>query len=70
MTMRLVSGWGTRMVRAVQAMSFLLLYTGVEGLTVKGIYALDPGYETFNLWASYEYGGFTFAAEYIYSEGG
>ncbi len=47
---------------------FLAAYTGVEGLTVKGIYALDPGYETFNLWASYEYGGFTFAAEYIYSE--
>ncbi len=47
---------------------FLAAYTGIEGLTVKGIYALDPGYETFNLWASYEYEGFTFAAEYIYSE--
>lgn len=47
---------------------FLVAYTGIEGLTVKGIYAADPGYDTYNVWASYEYEGFTFAAEYIYSE--
>jgi hypothetical protein len=39
-------------------------YTGVEDLTVKFIYADDPGYETFNTWASYDYGSFTFVAEY------
>ena len=39
-------------------------YTGVENLTVKFIYADDPGYETYNTWASYDYGHFTFAAEY------
>ena len=39
-------------------------YTGVENLTVKFIYADDPGYETYNTWASYDYGSFTFAAEY------
>jgi hypothetical protein len=39
-------------------------YTGVENLTVKFIYADDPGYETYNTWASYDYGDFTFAAEY------
>ena len=39
-------------------------YTGVENLTVKFIYADDPGYETYNTWASYDYGNFTFAAEY------
>ncbi|MGB0415406.1 MAG: hypothetical protein ACPGKS_01005 [Coraliomargarita sp.] len=47
---------------------FLAAYTGIEGLTVKGIYAMDPGYDTYNVWASYEIEGFTFAAEYIYSE--
>lgn len=47
---------------------FLAAYTGVEGLTIKGIYADDPGYKTYNLWASYEYEGFTFAAEYIVNE--
>ena len=47
---------------------FLAAYTGIEGLTIKGIYAADPGYDTYNVWASYEYEGFTFAAEYIYSE--
>ena len=39
-------------------------YTGIENLTVKFIYADDPGYETYNTWASYDYGNFTFAAEY------
>ena len=47
---------------------FLAAYTGVEGLTIKAIYADDPGYTTYNLWASYELGGFTFAAEYIINE--
>ena len=39
-------------------------YTGIEGLTATAVYANDPGYETLNLWASYEVGNFTFAAEY------
>jgi hypothetical protein len=43
-------------------------YTGVENLTVKFIYADDPGYETFNTWASYDYGDFTFVAEYTNTE--
>jgi hypothetical protein len=46
----------------------LLAYTGVEDLTVKFIYADDPGYESINLWASYDYGSFTFAAEYYNDE--
>ncbi|MCB1122133.1 MAG: hypothetical protein KJT03_11330 [Verrucomicrobiae bacterium] len=44
---------------------FLLAYTGVEGLTAKVIYADDPGYETFNFWASYEVGNLTLAGEYV-----
>lgn len=39
-------------------------YTGIENLTVKFIYADDPDYETYNTWASYDYGDFTFVAEY------
>jgi len=39
-------------------------YTGIEGLTATAVYANDPGYETVNLWAAYEVGDFTFAAEY------
>ena len=43
-------------------------YTGVENLTVKFIYADDPDYETYNTWASYDYGDFTFVAEYTNTE--
>jgi hypothetical protein len=53
---------------ADQSYEFLAAYTGVENLTVKVIYADDPGYETTNIWASYDYGGFTFAVEYIDNE--
>ncbi|WPJ94495.1 hypothetical protein SH580_13750 [Coraliomargarita algicola] len=42
----------------------LLAYTGIDGLTAKAIYADDPGYETINLWASYDIDAFTFAVEY------
>jgi hypothetical protein len=43
---------------------FLAAYTGIEDLTVKFIYAEDPGYETINIWASYDIAAFTFAVEY------
>ena len=46
------------------SVEFLAAYTGTEDLTVKFIYANDPTYETFNVWASYDVGNFTFAAEY------
>lgn len=49
---------------AKQSYEFLAAFTGVEGLTIKGIYADDPGYETFNIWASYDIDAFTFAVEY------
>lgn len=39
-------------------------YTGIENLTAKFIFADDPNYETFNTWVSYDYGDFTFVAEY------
>ncbi|MGB0372363.1 MAG: hypothetical protein ACPGN3_13600 [Opitutales bacterium] len=42
----------------------LVAYTGVEDLTVKFIYANDPGYETWNIWGSYVVDAFTFAVEY------
>ncbi|MEX0322124.1 MAG: hypothetical protein AB3N63_08200 [Puniceicoccaceae bacterium] len=38
-------------------------YSPVEGLTLFAGYANDPGYETINFWVSYEYEGWTFAAE-------
>ena len=49
---------------------YLLAYNGIENLTVKFIYADDPGYETTNVWASYDYGDFTFAAESVETEDG
>ena len=50
------------------SVEFLAAYTGIEDLTVKFIYADDPGYETVNIWASYNLGDFTFAAEYTSNE--
>jgi hypothetical protein len=47
---------------------YLLAYNGVENLTVKFIYADDPGYETFNAWASYDLGDFTIAVESVDTE--
>lgn len=47
---------------------FLAAYTGIEGLTVKAILADDPSYETTNIWASYDYNAFTFAAEVVDTE--
>ncbi|NCG08158.1 MAG: hypothetical protein GWO81_01085 [Verrucomicrobia bacterium] len=47
---------------------YLFAYTGIENATVKVIYADDPGYESFNVWASYDYGDYTFAAEYYTDE--
>jgi hypothetical protein len=46
------------------SIEFLAAYTGIEDLTVKFIYADDPGYETINIWASYDIAAFTFAVEY------
>lgn len=40
-------------------------FTGIEGFTLFGAWADDPGYETINFWASYEVNGFTFALEYV-----
>jgi hypothetical protein len=50
------------------SLEFLAAFTGVEDLTVKFIYADDPGYETYNLWASYDIDAFTFAVEYVDTE--
>ena len=47
---------------------FLVAYTGVENLTIKAIYADDPGYETINVWASYDLGDLTFAVESVETE--
>ena len=49
---------------------YLVAYTGIEYLTVKVIYADDPGYDTVNVWASYDYGDFTFAVESVDTEDG
>lgn len=43
---------------------YFVKYTGVEGLTVVGVLADDGDYDTQNVWASYDYNAFTFAAEY------
>jgi hypothetical protein len=44
---------------------YLLAYNGIENLTVKAIFADDPSYETTNVWASYDYGNWTFAVESV-----
>ena len=49
---------------------YLVAYNGIENLTVKVIYADDPGYETVNVWAAYDYGDFTFAVETVETEDG
>jgi hypothetical protein len=49
---------------------YLLAYNGIDNLTVKFIYADDPGYETVNAWASYDLGDFTFAVETVNTEDG
>jgi len=54
--------------KADASYEYYAAYTGVENLTVKFIYADDPSYETFNTWASYDYGDFTFVAEYTNTE--
>ena len=45
-------------------------YNGVENLSLNVVYADDPGYETVNVWATYDYGDFTFAVESVDSEDG
>ena len=49
---------------------YYLGYNGVENLSLNFVYADDPGYETTNVWASYDYGDFTFAAESVETEDG
>jgi hypothetical protein len=44
---------------------YLVAYNGIDNLTIKAIYADDPGYETINVWAAYEYNDFTFAVETV-----
>ncbi|MFL2832787.1 MAG: hypothetical protein ACJ0BK_04155 [Coraliomargaritaceae bacterium] len=43
-------------------------YNGVENLSLNVVYADDPGYETVNVWATYDYGDFTFAVESVDTE--
>ncbi len=50
---------------AEMSYEYLVAYNGIENLTVKFIYADDPGYETVNVWAAYDYGDFTFAVETV-----
>ena len=40
-------------------------YNGIENLSLNAVYADDPGYETTNVWATYDYGDFTFAVESV-----
>ena len=47
---------------------YLLAYNGIENLTIKAIVADDPAYDTTNIWASYDYGNFTFAVEMVDTE--
>ena len=49
---------------------YLFAYNGVENLTIKLIYADDPGYETYNAWASYDIGDITLAVETVETEDG
>lgn len=47
------------------SLEFMAKYTGIEGVTLFAAYADDPGYESYNFWASYEVDAFTFAIEYV-----
>ena len=40
-------------------------YNGIENLSLNAVYADDPTYETTNVWATYDYGDFTFAVETV-----
>jgi hypothetical protein len=55
---------------ADESYEYLVAYNGIEDFTVKVIYADDPTYETVNVWASYDYGDFTFAVETVDTEDG
>ena len=57
--------WVGDTAEAETSIEYLVAYNGIEDLTLKFIYADDPGYETTNFWASYDYNDFTFAVEYI-----
>jgi len=59
-----VGVWAGRVNDATTSMEYYVGYKGIEDLTVKVIFCDDPTYEIFNTWASYDYGDFTFAAEY------
>ena len=51
--------------RGTNSFEYLLAYNGIENLTIKAIVADDPGYDTQNVWASYDYGDYSFAVEYV-----
>ena len=51
--------------QATNSFEYLVAYNGIENLTIKAIIADDPYYDTENIWASYDYGDFTFAVEYV-----
>jgi len=50
---------------STNSFEYLVAYNGIENLTIKAIIADDPGYDTENIWASYDYGDYTFAVEYV-----
>jgi hypothetical protein len=50
------------------SIEYFVQYTGFDNLTLTAVVADDPGYETTNLWASYEYNDFTFAVESVETE--
>jgi hypothetical protein len=52
------------------SIEYFVQYTGFDNLTLTAVVADDPGYETTNLWASYEYNDFTFAVESVETEDG
>ena len=51
--------------QATDSFEYYLGYNGIENLSVNIAIADDPYYDTDNIWASYDYGDFTFAVEYV-----
>ena len=49
---------------------YYLGYNGIENFSLNFVYADDPGYETTNVWATYDYGDFTFTVESVETEDG
>ena len=51
--------------QATDSFEYYLGFNGIENLSVNIIIADDPYYDTDNIWASYDYGDYTFAVEYV-----